>query len=128
MAFYENIKTTTFNTGADLSTKQHYFVKTDTAGEIVVCSSNGENAQGILLNKPGDDAAGTVALIEGGGKCKVVAGVAISIGDYVCTGSAGKAAVADTDTEYVLGKALTASTADGQLITILLDKLTGTQT
>lgn len=128
MAIFEGLKCLTFVAGEDLSAKQYHFVKLNDSGKVVACSSNGENAQGILMNEPTSGTAATVAMIESGGKCKLVASGSISVNNFICTSSTGRAAVADTDTEYVLGKALSASTGNGQVITVLFDKLTNTQT
>lgn len=117
--------------GADLSSSQYHFVKLDTNGEVVL-SGAGEDAIGVLQNKPADGQAATVRV---GGLSKVVAGAAITAGARVASDASGKAktAVAATvntsDTgaaadavvaSFALGNAFEAASGDGQIIEFLL--------
>ncbi|SCM71512.1 hypothetical protein KL86PLE_100245 [uncultured Pleomorphomonas sp.] len=117
--------------GADLSSSQYLFVKLDANAQVVVAGA-GEDAIGVLQNKP---AAGQAATVRVGGLSKVVAGAAITAGARVASDASGKAktAVAATvntsDTgaaadavvaSFSMGHAFEAASGDGQVIEILL--------
>lgn len=69
--------------GADLSLKQHYFVKAD--GTL---AGAGAQALGVLQNDP---ASGKAASIRVMGVSKVVAGGTIAVGDQLTPDASGKA-------------------------------------
>lgn len=117
---------------ADLSTKQYYCMKLS-AGKAVICDAAGESVFGILQNAPA--AANRAAELAVSGVAKAIAGAAISQGAYVATDAAGKlktAVAGKTDTSdggvaadpligsHVIGKALSAAGADGDIIEVLL--------
>lgn len=128
-----------FVTAADLSAHQYKVVELS-SGEIRVppaASGDGAAAIGVLQDKPTDNEIGEVLLF---GFSKVVAAEAISVGDYlIAQGSdtaadAGKVlaatlngdeAVAD---EVIIGRALSAATADGQVIEAFIFAVGGFQT
>ena len=76
--------------GADLSAKQFYAVKLDSNGAAVV-AGDGEDAVGILQNKPASGQAATVRVV---GISKFVAGGAISLPNRVASDANGKAKAA----------------------------------
>lgn len=102
----------TLEAGADLSSKQYYFVKLDTStGKAVVCSGATDVPVGVLQNNPTSGQAAEIVVV---GLTKVSANSAISIGDLLGTSADGQAdpKVAGTDTtEYVVGVALTSAGA-----------------
>lgn len=102
---------------ADLSAKQFYFVDIGASGAAVI-GTEGIAADGVLQNKPA--AAGRAATIASGGVSKVVAGAAITKGAHVMSSSAGKAITA-TSGKTILGTALEAAGADGDIIAVNLD-------
>lgn len=108
----------TFQAGADLSTKQHLFVKGNgtTAGSVVVCSSQGEDAVGVLQNNPASTRDATVRLA---GFTKVIAGEAIDAWAQVTVGADARAEVALTG-DKIVGTAITAAADDGDIITVWL--------
>lgn len=77
---------------ADLSTKQYLFVKVDGDYTVGVCDTDGEFAIGVLQNEPG---SGEAATVECAGISKVVAGEAITAGQFVGTDANGKAKVVE---------------------------------
>jgi hypothetical protein len=100
---------------ADLSTKQFFLVK-ETANGIELCGAVTDKPAGVLQNQP---KAGEPAQIMRLGITKIIAGSAIGVGDQIGTDAAGKAdtKLAGTDTtNYVVGSAIEAATADGQII------------
>lgn len=108
---------------ADLSTKQFYFVYVDTSGRIAVPASAHIDVDGVLQDKP--SALGQAGAVAVFGVTKVVTGAAVAIGDYVTNDNAGKGVTA-TSGQKAHGRALTASSGAGQIITVLLGGPKGT--
>lgn len=106
--------------GADLSDNQYYIVKLDGSG-VVLCDAITDVPIGVLQNDP---ESGKTASVAVDGITKVVADEEISVGELIGVSAAGKAVplTAGTDTTaYIIGQAVTAATADGDVITITLD-------
>lgn len=102
---------------ADLSTKQFYLIDIGATGAAVNTTAGGI-VDGVLQNKP--NAAGQEANVAFSGVSKVVAGAAITRGARVASDANGKV-VAAVSTDHVCGTALEAATADGDIISVLLD-------
>lgn len=132
MATQGNLETFSFIAGADLSAAQFKAVKVTSSG--VVLAGDGEAADGVLQNNPKSGQSATVAY---SGLSKFIAGGNVSIGDFIASDANGKAKTAvkgrtntsdagsSTDAlvgSFVLGKAFSASAADGTVITVLLHK------
>lgn len=79
----------------DLSAKQYFAVKLDTAGDrnVVLASTGGERIYGILQNKPTAGLAADVCLT---GLSKAQIGGTITRGDVLKTDTAGKLITAST--------------------------------
>lgn len=101
---------------ADLSAKQHYIVKTDSAGKIVLSSAATDKHLGVLHNAPTLGKTADVELASGSGTGKVIAGAAIAKDAYITSDSAGKAVATTVVNDLVIGRAMEAATADGDLI------------
>lgn len=87
------VKLTGLKAGADLTTKQFFFVKFDGSGDIILATALGEQIVAVLQNKPNTgEAAELVSL----GQTKVEFGATLAAGAVVAT-SAGGAAVAASD-------------------------------
>jgi hypothetical protein len=114
MATQDNIRCVTLEAGADLSTKQFYFVSVAADGQIDP-TGDGLDADGVLQDAPA--AAGRAALVAISGKVKVVCGGVVTRGGPVASDSAGKAVNAATG-DIILGTALETG-ADGRIIEIL---------
>jgi len=90
--------------GADLSTKQWYFVvaagaTADYNNKVTVAGANA-NVLGILCNAPSAD--GKSALVMGpGGRAKLVISETVTPGQMLTSTSAGKGEVADAAAEFV---------------------------
>lgn len=118
-----------FVASADLSAKQFYIIEAPvaaaSAGNLptaTVCNAAGDTPWGILQDKPESGQVGTVWC---DGVSKVVSdgsgiGASIDPGDFVGTDGSGKAVLKDTDADYIIGKALEASDADGTVIKVQL--------
>ena len=106
---------------AALSGKEYLAAKFDANGKIVVCSTAGEVALGLLGAEEGTKAAGdTIAVqIKEIGLWK--AGAAVAAGAAVMTDANGKAVTA-TAGKFILGYALKAATAAGQVIPVQIIK------
>ena len=107
--------------GEDLSAKQYYFVKINTSGQAVLCAGATDKPIGVLQNDP---ASGEEAVITVVGGSKVVASASIDEGVLIGTASTGKAdaKTPGTDTtEYVVGTAILAAGADGEILTALIN-------
>jgi hypothetical protein len=129
MATYREALVVSFVAGADLRNFPFAPVRLDAAGRAVLAGAN-ERAIGILQNKPNAGEAASVMLY---GISKAVAAGPISIGSPVVAAANGRVAAAGTfhnhgtasnnpptGQQRVLGFALTAATAAGQVIEVLL--------
>jgi len=109
---------------ADLSAKQFYIVEITAADTVNVCSAATDVPFGVLQNDPKSGETAEIAYADGE-ITKVVSDgstTAIAIGDQVGTDASGKAVKKTISGELVLGRALEASSADGVIITIVIEK------
>jgi len=107
----------TFKAGADLSAKQFYIVKLDTVqNQVVLASAATDKLIGTLLNAPvlGQEARVHMNV----GTTKVVASGVIALGAFVTSDGSGKGASTTTDKDKVIGIALQAAAADGDIIEV----------
>jgi hypothetical protein len=105
---------------ADLSAKQYHFVKLDNNGKAAAVTAITDVPVGVLQNAP---TAGQEAEVLVSGGTKLVAGELLALPAFLSTTNAGRAdkiAVTDT-TQYVVAQALTASGADGEVITAVVN-------
>lgn len=106
--------------GADLSAKQYTFVKL--SGTTVISAAAATDLPiGVLVNDP---ASGETAAVAVSGIVKLKASAAISVGALVGTTSTGLGVslTAGTDTtKYILGRAITAAGAAGDIITVAVN-------
>lgn len=117
MAYKENLQSISTTASADLSTKQFYFVNISATGAAVNTTAGGI-VDGVLQDKP--SALGESCAVGVRGVSKVTAGAAITAGARVMSSATGKAITA-TATNNISGTALEAATADGDIISVLLD-------
>ena len=123
MATVELFEGTTFAATADLSAQQYKAVKLSTANvkntfACEICAGATDKPIGILQNKPLLGQAAEVACRPGDIVRVFTDGNAgaIAIGDYLGTDAAGKLVKKSADHDYVIARALEASTADGTII------------
>lgn len=64
---------TTRKAAADLSTKQFFFVKLDSSGNVALCSGATDKPYGILQDKPSAAGMGCVVARSGISKCSMAA-------------------------------------------------------
>lgn len=125
MARNSNLTYASYEANGNLSTYQFRFVKINSLNRVGICG-DGEEADGVLHNKP--SAAGyaaTVAMRESGGRTKIVAGGAFSIGDQIASDASGRAVVAATG-DAILGIAEEAATTANDVITLRLQTTANT--
>ena len=115
---------------ADLSGAQYHIMR-HSAAETVNIASDAAAAFsagpiGVLLNKPKSGEHATVAYL---GVAKVVTGAAVTAGLMLTTNGSGRAINAVTGSQQiVIGRALTATSNDGEIADVLLfpaQRLTG---
>jgi len=111
---------TTLVAGADLSAKQFTFVKLNSSGQAIAAAAATDVPVGVLQNAPTSGQEAEVLIVGG---TKIVAGAAITLPNNIGTGATGKAvALATTDTtKYVVGQLITASAADGDIVTAVVN-------
>ena len=107
----------TLEASADLSAHQYRFISM-TAGKAAVISAAGDLADGVLQNDPVSGGAAEIVPLNGS-IVKVQAGAVVAINADVTPDVDGKA-ITSTSTDEICGKALEASTADGEFITVLI--------
>jgi hypothetical protein len=106
--------------GADLSALQYTFVKLSGTGVIAAAAAT-DIPVGVLVNNP---TSGETAAVAISGVVKLKASAAIAVGRLVGTTSTGTAVAltAGTDTtKYILGQAITAAGAAGDIITVAVN-------
>lgn len=119
MAYEGNLETLPGSTlaGADLSAAQYRAVKGNGSGNYIQCAVAGERAVGVLQNKPTSGKAATIAVR---GITKMVAGAAVALNSEVMSDNQGRAVVATTGLQ-IIGRAVIAAGAAGEIISVALD-------
>jgi len=117
MAEYVNGPTKSFE--ADGAIALHARVSFDADGKVTAA---GLTTKEIGTAETEAFAAGdiiTVRLTSAPGTCKMIAAEALSVGDAVHTAASGKVGDTATATGYLVGRSLTISGADGDIIEVL---------
>lgn len=123
MAYNQTYRTLAgFTAGADLSAKQFHIVKVaSTAGQVVLngTSTFAGNLVGVLMNAP---ASGEEAEVAYDGVVKLVVATSTLVpGDVIgCNTTSKGTDGSTTDNGSRIGKAITASAAANDIITVLL--------
>lgn len=108
--------------GADLSTSQYCFVELSSTGTVTVCNAATDVPYGVLQNNPTSGKMAEIVII---GITKLKADAALAtIGTAIGTSADGKAdaKVAGTDTtEYIVGRTLSVSAAENEIITAVVN-------
>ena len=105
--------------GAEIINGAGKAVKFDGSGNIILCSSAGEAAIGILIMQTAEKvASGESVTVQISDRGQAVAGDTITAGDLLAVNSSG-ALVKAAETNYVVGQALTAGTNNGFVEVIL---------
>lgn len=107
----------------DLRTSQYLVVQAaSTAGAVKVATTKAtDKILGILQNDPNDGEAAEVAYL---GICKALAANSVTFGAKLSCNSTGQVVATTTDKDEVVGIALAASTAAGDIIPVMLSRFT----
>ena len=89
---------------------EHTTARTGKPFAVSVQDAESDNEEGVNLQ--------TLSI---GCVISVTAGEAIAKGELVCPGAAGKAFDADSSTDVVVGTAVSAAAADGDIVQVLID-------
>jgi Uncharacterized conserved protein (DUF2190) len=101
-----------------LASYQYYIVQaSSTAGEVKLGTSATSLILGVLQNDPG---AGEAAEIAFSGIAKAVAEASVTFGSYLTCSSTGRVKSSSTSGNFIIGKALEASAAAGDIISVML--------
>lgn len=106
---------------ANGAASQYYFVRSTAQFTATLCvgATGGSNRPvGVLQNDPTGGQGATVRMIPQGGYSKVSAGGTITLGDWLTCSTGGQAITTTTTGTYIIGYAVTASTAANQIITV----------
>ena len=114
MATEEILQSVSRDAGQDLSALQYRFVKLNGNGQAIIAVA-AEDAIGVTQEK---DTQGHSTTIGVYGVSRVIAGGAVGAGAKVEVGADGKAVVASAG--VVVGQAFSSSSADGEMISVLL--------
>jgi len=106
--------------GADLSAAQYKFVKLNSSGQAIICAAATDSPIGVLQNAPLSGQEAEVLIVGG---TKITAGAAITLPNTIGTDANGKAvALTTTDTtKYIVGSLITASAADANVVTAVIN-------
>lgn len=103
--------------GADLSGSQYKFVKMSGA-TVILAAVAGEKILGVTTQKP---VSGDVAeVVVEASAVPIQAGAAFAAGAYLMTDATGRAITAATTGSTIVGQALEAATAAGDIVTMRL--------
>jgi hypothetical protein len=109
----------TFKAGADLALLS--IVKLDTANEnqVVEATAGSDPIAGIAITFGKDGKTGdTVRVQKGGFSGRVIMSAACNIGDLITATTGGKGVVTTTNHDFVVGRALQAAAANGDVIEV----------
>lgn len=105
---------------------QYSVVKLNASGKIgdVIVATTGDFPDGVIVTNSKNNGPNNTCAVRWQGTCKVLAGAAITLGDLVYVGDTSgrvKTVPADGATSvYILGQALEAATALGDVIMVAL--------
>lgn len=105
---------------ADLSAKQHYWVKISGPGTVDVCSAVTDLPCGILQNNPVAGREATVAMF---GLSKAVGAAALTAGAIIGTAADGRTAAkvpGTNTTHFVCGQVIEGTGAANELATVMI--------
>lgn len=107
-----------FTANADLSAKRYHLVKYSSSKVCAAITAEGDIPIGVLTNAP--TASGEVADIQYEGQCEAMVGEAVSAGQRLCVGAAGRLMLSNAGSRNV-AIALQDGSGDGSVINVDLD-------
>ncbi|MCP4393433.1 MAG: DUF2190 family protein [Alphaproteobacteria bacterium] len=120
MGYSESLRCISLPVAADYSAKQYHVMNVNSSGQAVLVAAKGAAATLVLQDKP--DTAGYVGSLGFDGVTKVVAGAVVAAGAEVISDATARVIATDAAEQYVLGTALEAATAAGDIISVLINK------
>jgi len=103
----------------DQSSNQYKVMKFgSTAKTVKLASAVTDTLAGILQNEP---ASGEAALVAVAGVCKAAAEASVTQGSYLAVSSTGRVKSTTTNLDYLIGYALEASSSAGDIIEIVVN-------
>lgn len=128
-AFINNSSTIREKTAAAITNAAHKAVTYNSDGNLILPASNGVPALGFVLSDTPGNESGTDIITPAGTEIDVIikdiglaeAGAAIAKGAAVTVTSAGKVQTASTG-NFIIGFALTAASAAGELVQVQITK------
>lgn len=117
MATINNPRVIAMRANGDLSAKQYYLLKQDTAEDDVALAGANGLVIGILANEPADNEIADVWPIAGNTVLKCVCDGTIAVAEQMVSDANGKATtMAAATKQNVFGIALEAGSSDGEII------------
>jgi predicted RecA/RadA family phage recombinase len=116
MAFESPLHLFTFEAAVDLSTKQFHAVTLNSAGKLILPAADGDDAIGILQNKPTAGQEGSVML---SGISMVAMTGAVAIADQVQVLTTGRGDTAASG-DHVIGQCLETAALAGDIVAVKL--------
>lgn len=120
MGYSESLRCISLPVAADYSTKQYYLMNINSSGQAVLVAAKGAAATLVLQDKP--DTAGHVGSLGFDGITKVAAGAVVAAGAEVIADATGRVIATDAAEQFVIGTAIEAATAVGDIISVLINK------
>jgi hypothetical protein len=117
MAIEESVVSITVEAGGNLSSDQYKFGTIASDAQVDLTASAGGEAHGVIYNAP--SAAGEACQLAIAGRVKVTAGAAVAAGAKVQSDASGLGITAASG-DHVLGTALSAASASGDVFEVLL--------
>lgn len=109
-------ETITLEAAVDLSSKQYHLLRLSAAWTCNQASNTNAPIAGVLQNAPQSGEAATVGLL---GISRIVCGSSVAAGDMLTTSTSGRAVTCSPASGaglWVIGQALEAASADGDII------------
>jgi hypothetical protein len=115
MAYDNPVLVKSFDAGADLSASQFKVLKFDGSGNVVLCGL-GENACGVLQNKPASGGAADAMLL---GVSRALSGAAFAAGAKLACDASGRL-IGAASGQHVVAIAQSAASGANEIVPVLL--------
>jgi len=113
----------TYKAGA-VAIPQGTMVKFDSDGTVIAATAGTDVIIGVAEQATAIGGQCPVILRSGQGTCKVVASTTVSVGAKLTATTSGQAVTTTTDKDEIVGVALEAATAQGDLIEVMISNYT----
>ncbi len=120
MSYSEALESISLPVAADYSNNKYHIMYVNATGQAVLVSTKGADALGILQDDPG--AVGRTGAVGFKGISKIAAGAAVAAGAEIIADATGRGVATDAADQFVIGTSLSAATAAGDIINVLINK------